>query len=51
MEEEKKVNTNTTSDETGYINTDELREALKEQEKEKEQKQSWFKRLFSKKKK
>ncbi len=44
-EEEKKVQ----NDETGYINTEELRDVLKEKEETK--KESWFKRLFKRKKK
>lgn len=43
-EEEKR----TQSDETGYINTEELRDVLKEKEPEK--KECWLKRLFKRKK-
>jgi len=46
-EEEKKV----VSDETGYINTEELRDVLKGKEKEEEKKECWLKRLFKKKNK
>lgn len=45
VEEEK----NTPIDETGYINTEELRDVLKEKETEK--KECWLKRLFKRKKK
>ena len=48
MLEEKKNENRESTDETGYINTEELRDVLKEEEKQK--KQCWFKRLFSKKK-
>ena len=43
-EEEKKV----VSDETGYINTEELRDVL--QEKQAQKKECWLKRLFKGKK-
>ena len=46
-DEEKKVVT----DETGYINTEELRDVLKGKEKEEEKKECWLKRLFKKKNK
>ncbi len=46
-DEDKKVPT----DETGYINTEELRDVLKGKEKENEKKESWIKRLFKKKNK
>ena len=46
IEEEKK--TNTPVDETGYINTEELRGVLADKEKE-TKKDNWFKRLFKKK--
>ena len=50
MEQEKKNTPNEVpSDETGYINTEELRDVLNEEKKEK--KESWFKRLFKKKNK
>lgn len=42
--ENNQVNTETTSDETGYINTDELRDVLKE---EKQKKECWLKRIFT----
>ena len=45
MAEEKK----TPIDETGYINTEELRDVLKEKEQQK--KENWFKRLFKRKNK
>ena len=45
MAEEKK----TPIDETGYINTEELRDVLKEKEEQK--KESWLKRLFKRKNK
>lgn len=38
-------------DETGYINTEELRDVLKGKEKETKKKENWFKRLFKKKEK
>lgn len=38
----------TSTDETGFINTDELREILKDQE---EKKVPWYKKIFQKKKK
>ncbi|MBQ8206067.1 MAG: hypothetical protein IJZ77_01220 [Bacilli bacterium] len=44
-DEEKKVVT----DETGYINTEELRDVLKAKDKENEKKECWLKRLFKKK--
>ena len=44
-EEEKKA----PIDETGYINTEELRDVLKEKETQK--KENWFKRLFKRKNK
>lgn len=44
-EEEKKA----PIDETGYINTEELRDVLKEKEEQK--KESWLKRLFKRKNK
>lgn len=46
-EEEKKV----VADETGYINTEELRDVLKGKEKEEAKKECWLKRLFKKKNK
>lgn len=46
MTEEEK---NIPIDETGYINTEELRDVLKEKENQK--KESWLKRLFKRKKK
>ncbi len=45
MAEEKKA----PIDETGYINTEELRDVLKEKEEQK--KESWLKRLFKRKNK
>ena len=47
-EEEKKINT----DETGYINTEELRDVIEQEEaKKEEKKECFFKRLFKKKNK
>lgn len=47
-EEEKKINT----DETGYINTEELRDVIEQEEaKKEEKKECFFKRLFKKKSK
>ena len=46
--EEKKINT----DETGYINTEELRDVIEQEEaKKEEKKECFFKRLFKKKNK
>ena len=47
-EEEKKVEMTTSSDETGFINTEELRDVLKEQE---DKKLTWYKKIFKKKEK
>ncbi len=47
-EEEKKVEMTTSSDETGFINTEELRDVLKEQE---DKKLPWYKKIFKRKEK
>ncbi len=49
VDENKKEEKQTNHDETGFIHTEELRDLLKEHEKEK--KLPWYKRIFGKKKK